>query len=214
MILRICVVNGKGGCGKSTVATHLAAALSASGLSTLLVDLDRHRGATRWHKLRPKSAARIALTDWKKDFGEIPDGVRRVVIDCPASLRGAKVREIAAESDVLVVPLLPSVFDQQSTRVFLERVAKIKKVRKGRKPLMIVANRHRERALASRQLEEFLETLGYAPTARIADRSVYPQLAAQGLTVFDGSSKTMRGYQEEWMPLIEEIEEAGRAAAA
>lgn len=75
MTTSVCVINGKGGCGKTTVSTHLAAALSASGLNTLLVDLDRHNGATRWHKMRPKTAAKIGLTNWKHEFGAVPKGV-------------------------------------------------------------------------------------------------------------------------------------------
>lgn len=206
MTTRVCVINGKGGCGKTTVATHLAAGLAVSGLTTLLVDLDRHRGASRWHKIRPKSAARLSLDDWRKDFGAVPKGTDRVIIDCPASLRLPQVREIVAESDLLIVPLLPSIFDQHATKLFLQRLQKIKKVRTGRKEMLIVHNRCRERAAASRQLDEYLADLGHEPFARISDRSLYPQLASQGLSVFDGKTKPVQRLQEEWMPLIEEIE--------
>ena len=210
MTTSVCVINGKGGCGKTTVATHLAAALSASGLNTLLVDLDRHNGATRWHKMRPKTAAKIGLTNWKKEFGAVPKGTQRVVIDCPASLRLPRVQEIVAESDLLIVPLLPSIFDQHATKLFLQRLQKIKKVRSGRKEILIVHNRCRERSSASRQLDEYLANLGHDAFARITDRTLYPQLAAQGLTVFDGTAKPLQKLQEEWMPLIEEIEAVNR----
>ena len=210
MTTSVCVINGKGGCGKTTVATHLAAALSASGLNTLLVDLDRHNGATRWHKMRPKTAAKIGLTNWKKEFGAVPKGTQRVVIDCPASLRLPRVQEIVAESDLLIVPLLPSIFDQHATKLFLQRLQKIKKVRSGRKEILIVHNRCRERSSASRQLDEYLANLGHDAFARITDRTLYPQLAAQGLTVFDGTAKPVQKLQEEWMPLIEEIEAVNR----
>ena len=210
MTTSVCVINGKGGCGKTTVATHLAAALSASGLNTLLVDLDRHNGATRWHKMRPKSAAKIGLTGWKKEFGAVPKGTQRVVIDCPASLRLPRVQEIVAESDLLIVPLLPSIFDQHATKLFLQRLQKIKKVRTGRKEILIVHNRCRERFSASRQLDEYLANLSLDAFARITDRSLYPQLAAQGLTVFDGTAKPVQKLQEEWMPLIEENEAVNR----
>lgn len=210
MTTSVCVINGKGGCGKTTVATHLAAALSASGLNTLLVDLDRHNGATRWHKMRPKTAAKIGLTNWKKEFGAVPKGTQRVVIDCPASLRLPRVQEIVAESDLLIVPLLPSIFDQHATKLFLQRLQKIKKVRSGRKEILIVHNRCRERSSASRQLDEYLANLGHDAFARITDRTLYPHLAAQGLTVFDGTAKPVQKLQEEWMPLIEEIEAVNR----
>lgn len=210
MTMRICVLNGKGGCGKTTLSTHLAAALAVSGLNTLLVDLDRHCGATRWHELRPKSAVRLGLADWKKEFGAVPKEVQRVIIDCPASLRLPQVREIVAASDLLVVPLLPSLFDQHATQLFLQRLQKIKKVRTGRKELLIVHNRYRERSPASRQLDEFLAGLGVEAFAHISDRSLYSQLAAEGLTVFDGKTRPLQRLQEEWIRLIEEIEAVGR----
>ena len=37
----ILVANIKGGCGKTTVATHLAAAFACAGQATALADLDR-----------------------------------------------------------------------------------------------------------------------------------------------------------------------------
>lgn len=38
--IRICLLNQKGGCGKSSTCLHLAGAFAASGLSVLLVDAD------------------------------------------------------------------------------------------------------------------------------------------------------------------------------
>jgi chromosome partitioning protein len=206
MTVRVCVINAKGGCGKTTISTHLAAGLAGSGLKTVLVDLDRHSGASRWHKIRPKSAAHIGLCKWRENFGAVPDGTQRVVIDCPASLRMPAVVEIVEQSDLLFVPLLPSIFDQHATKLFLARLQAIKKIRKGTKDLLLVHNRYRPRSLASRQLDAFLEELGHTPFAHIVDRSAYAQLAAQGLTVFDGGGKAMAAIQEEWMPLLEAIE--------
>lgn len=209
MTVKICVINGKGGCGKTTTSTHLAAAFAVSGLNTLLIDLDRHKGASRWHKVRPKSAATVRLAQSKAEFGDIPKDVQRVVIDCPASLRTPQIREIVAESDLLVVPLLPSIFDEHATKLFLKRVMAIKKVRKGQKDILVVHNRYRARSRASQDLDAYLENLGHRPHAYISDRAIYPQLAGQGLSVFDATTKPLQALQEEWMPLIEEIEAIG-----
>lgn len=43
----IAVLNAKGGCGKTTLSTHLAVALSRSGVATTLADLDRQKSALR-----------------------------------------------------------------------------------------------------------------------------------------------------------------------
>ncbi|MAF47283.1 MAG: ParA family protein [Rhodospirillales bacterium] len=208
MASTICVINVKGGCGKTTVATHLAAALSSSGLKTALADWDRYRGATHWIKLRPKEAVKIELADWRKSFGAVPKGVQRVVIDCPASLKSKRVREVAEEADIIVVPILPSVFDEYATKLFLRDLEDIKKIRKRRKKVLLIGNRYRANSLAGRRLTENLSDLGHPANHQISERSVYPQLAALGLTVFDLETKSMIERQMEWLPLIQEIETA------
>jgi chromosome partitioning protein len=206
MSATICVINSKGGCGKTTVATHLAAALASSGLATTLADWDRHHGATHWLSLCPKSAARIGHVDWRKTFAEVPGGTQRTVVDCPAALKNKRVRDVIAEADVIVVPLLPSVFDEHVTQQFLAELDAIKRVRKGRASVLLVANRTRAGSLRAQKMEGFRHALGYVPAVYIADRALYPGLAAQGLTVFDRQTASMQARQEEWMPLIAAIE--------
>ena len=55
----VLVANTKGGCGKTTVATHLAAALACHGHRTALADADRQRSSLGWARLRPGTAAPI-----------------------------------------------------------------------------------------------------------------------------------------------------------
>jgi len=44
----VTVINAKGGCGKSTIAMNLAAALAGQGYRTLLIDLDPQAQVTAW----------------------------------------------------------------------------------------------------------------------------------------------------------------------
>jgi chromosome partitioning protein len=153
MTKHVCVINWKGGCGKTTIATHLAVALASSGLETGLADYDRQETAKLWEKLRPKDAVAVSLINWRKDFGRSPDSLQRLIVDCPPSLRTKRVRAIIAESNIAVVPILPSIFDEMATLAFLKRLEAIKSVRKHKKRVLLVANRYRTDRSASRRLE-------------------------------------------------------------
>ena len=52
---KILVINSKGGCGKTKVATNLASHFASHELSTALLDFDPQGSSTRWLKLRSAS---------------------------------------------------------------------------------------------------------------------------------------------------------------
>jgi chromosome partitioning protein len=56
----ILVTNAKGGCGKSTIATSLAAYFASEGYATALVDYDPQASALTWLEERPAEFAPIA----------------------------------------------------------------------------------------------------------------------------------------------------------
>lgn len=211
MALAIAVMNIKGGCGKTTIATHLAAGFASSGLTAALADYDRQKSSLIFGELRPESAVRIDFLDWRDDFGEVGRHVQRLIIDCPASLKSERVRKVVREADVVVVPVQASIYDERATLHFLSQIEELKKVRSGEKRTLIVANRFRPASAQGRKLERVMLGHGYQMLARIGDRSIYPRLAEQGLTVFDVRSKTAQAEQETWLPLFEAIEAIARA---
>jgi chromosome partitioning protein len=79
----VLVANTKGGCGKTTISTHLAAASAQNGQRTALADADRQRSSLAWTRLRPGTAAPIAGLDWSKATEAPPRGIERLVIDAP-----------------------------------------------------------------------------------------------------------------------------------
>jgi chromosome partitioning protein len=203
----VCVINLKGGCGKTTVSTHLAAAFALSGLDTALADFDRQKNALLWHRLRGGRKPKIGIVDWRDKFGKVPKGAQRLVIDCPASLRTRNAHEVVKVADVVVVPVLPSIYDEKSTRLFLRKLEALKPVRKGRKPILLVANRYRAGSAGAGKLETFAGAQDHALVARIPDRAVYPATAEHGLTVFDHATKSMTEQQTAWLPLLAAVEE-------
>ncbi len=133
------VVNTKGGSGKTTLATHLAAHFARRGLKTGLADLDPQQSANGWLTRRPYTLPAIAAVDLEND-NKPPKGLDRLVADAPAALKRKAVADVVETADVLVIPVLPSIFDEDGTIRFLKHLDTLKAVRKGKRDTQTYAN--------------------------------------------------------------------------
>lgn len=203
----VLVANRKGGCGKTVTALTLAAALAAAGGRVALADADGQKSALRWLKARPPGAAGIEALDWTaaRDFGSHPKGLDWLVIDAPGALTGEAAEAFIAEAGAVVTPVMPSVFDEGSTKRFLKEIEDVKRVRKGKVALHLVANRVKPQARTAAALAAFFERIGQAPVATILERAAYADLAAKGLSVFDSPRKADVALRAQWMPLVDRL---------
>jgi chromosome partitioning protein len=207
-MLSVLVANSKGGCGKTTISTHLAAAFANQGLRTALADADRQRSSLGWVGRRPAHAPGIEALDWAKDVGAVPKKVERLVIDAAAALRRKHVVDLVKMADVIVVPVLPSVYDQTATSGFLETLGELKPVRKNKKPVAIVRNRVRARSRAASRLDRFLDLVEHQDLGGLPERSASDELAADGLALFDLDGKRAERLRADWQPLLSYVEAA------
>jgi chromosome partitioning protein len=203
----VLVANVKGGCGKTTIATNLAAAFAARRLPTVLADLDRQKSSVGWGERRPDSAPAVAIIDWSKEICALPRGATRLVIDAPAALKRKQVEELVDRADLVVIPVLPGAFDEEATERFLKRLDELKGIAKKRTTVAVVGNRIREHTRSAARLDDFLGTVGHRTVARLRETQLYNEAAGAGLGVFDLDSKRAAGYQEEWQPLLRFIAE-------
>jgi len=204
----ILVANVKGGCGKTTLATHLAAAAAGAGHATVLADLDRQRSSLHWAARRPADAAPLVAVDWTRDMEDPPRDTARLVLDAPAALKSKQVEDLVRLSDVIVVPVLPGAFDEGATRRFLDRLEELKAIKKGRIPVAIVGNRVKARTRAAGELDRFLAGVGHTVVARLRDSQLYAEVAAQGLAVLDLTGRRSRDVRADWAPLLAWVEQA------
>lgn len=203
----VAVANAKGGCGKTTVATHLAARCARFGFRTTLVDLDRQRAAYGWVQRRPPGLPPIRALAAEADDFELPRDSAYVVIDLPAGPKRKGLEAVVKVADLLLVPVLGSAFDQDGTSHFLAQVRELKAVRKGRLAVGLLPNRVRPRAPGLAEFDRFLAGLGYPVVTRLADSPLYVRAAETGITLFDQPEWRVRPRLAEWSPLVHFIHE-------
>lgn len=201
-MLSVLVANIKGGCGKTTIATHLASAYATAGHVTALADVDRQRSSIGWIGRRPYSAASLVGIDWSKDLTDVPRGLNRLVIDAPAAMKTRQIEELVRMADVIVLPVLPSAFDEEATQRFLGKLEELKSIAKHKKAVAVVGNRLRARTKASDRLDSFLSGVGHAVVTRLRDSQIYPEVAASGLSLFDVKGNRAADYRGDWQPLL------------
>lgn len=108
------ILSRKGGTGKTTLALHLAVAAGASGLSTVVADLDRQHSAVAWRRLRGEDDPRVepvkpgALFARQQELAR--GGVDLLIVDTGPSIE-TEVEQAARCADLCLIVTRPSFFD-------------------------------------------------------------------------------------------------------
>ena len=201
---KVLVASSKGGCGKTTIATTIAGYFSQDGKRTVLVDADRQGSSLRWAEKRAATANPVlGLSATRRDWPEkIPADAQRVVIDGPAGIRIPELTELLEHADALIIPVLPSRIDLEATEAFLRDVADIPRVKRGKVPVGLVANRLKPWTTASQEAVEEIKKLPFPLVAQLRDTQGYVLVAGLGKGIFDYSSELIRSHQEDWAKLL------------
>ena len=185
---RIVVMNSKGGCGKTTLATNLASYFALRGPPPTLIDTDPIGFSTRWLQQRPAGSARIngiridqLELRKKRLFGfRAPKEAGAVIIDTPAALNEHDILAISKDADCILVPVLPSAFDVHvSTRFIAELLVATDFDR----PVAVVANRTRENTRSLKMLLRTLEGLDTPTVAVWRDSQNFVHAASSGIGI-------------------------------
>ncbi|MFC3269347.1 AAA family ATPase [Vulcaniibacterium thermophilum] len=199
------VASSKGGVGKTTIATHLAAQAALDGLRTALVDADPQGSATRWAQRRAGLESAVLPLDgtrrkaWRR---MLPEDTQRVVIDAAAGAMAEDLDAFLEIADVALVPVQPSMLDIEATVPFLDSLARHPRVRRGELRVGLVANRLRPWTQASQQALDLLARWPYPLAAQLRDSQAYVMLTALGKSMFDYHSQQIREHQADWQPLL------------
>lgn len=203
-MLKILVANSKGGCGKTTLATNLAAYYAINGKATVLVDTDRQQSSQRWCAKRFDHATPVLPLDGtrKRWMERIPADAQYVIIDAPAGVVAEELDRHADGIDAIVVPVLPSVIDLEASAPFLADLAVLPRVRKRQVPVAVVANRLKPWTSSSQIAVDAMKALPFPLVAQLRDSQAYVLMAGLGRSIFDYHSESVRAHQDDWLKLL------------
>lgn len=228
MMQRIMLLNPKGGCGKTTIATSLASYYAAQGFTTALVDYDSQGSSTRWLNIRSEAMPSIdGVAAFRTPSGvtrtwqmRMLPGAERVVVDTAAGLPATQLADMLQRADTVVVPVLPSRIDIDAAADFLELLSRQPDIRSGGKRVAVVGNRLRGNRRVVRELKLFLAEQTFPFVAILRESANYERAAELGVGIHDLECPRSQTDRDQWLPLLAWVEggrigaSQGQAAAA
>jgi chromosome partitioning protein len=200
----ILVTNAKGGCGKSTIATSLAAYFASEGYATALVDYDPQASALSWLAERPEDFAPITgVPGFESGLKGVPRSAEYVVIDSAAGTYGKELAELVRKAETIIVPVLPSPIDIKAAERFVEELLTISKVADKKAKAALVANRVKENTLIFEELDAVLSRLKVPYVASFREAQNYIRAYQRGLGIHELPPYLAWPDWEQWDPLIE-----------
>ena len=224
--LTLAVVCQKGGVGKSTLASNLAAAAHLSGLRTVILDPDPQGSLVDWKAARPRGskldgldvkAVGESLTEPR--FRKLTAGYEVAIVDGAPRLNPI-ARFCAMASDIALIPLRVGGFNWWASDETLKLLDGVDKARAElpvpRPPLrrVFVLNEALERTRLGQSALRALDQLGQEAPVPIPARVHYAAAATAGESVFTYTDRQLpRGVPIREQPAAVEMGKLWRALA-
>jgi chromosome partitioning protein len=197
----IMVLNAKGGCGKSTLATNLASYYATEkGSKVALADYDPQQSSLDWLARRPERVAPIAAVPaFKSGLRGVPRDTEVLIIDAPARSHGKELETLVKHAETIIVPVLPSSIDMLAANRFLEE---LRPLAQKKAKIAVVANRVRENTLIFETLDEYLSEMRVPYVATLRDAQNYVRAYTRGLGIYELPEYLAWPDWEQWHELV------------
>lgn len=190
---RIVILNPKGGCGKSTIATNIAAGYALRGSCPAIMDFDPQGSTLAWLERRAPELPKIhGIAAFKKSMQatrswqlRVPQETVNLIVDSPAGLHHDDLREITRDATSILVPVLPSPMDIHAASRCIADLLLVAKVDRRDRKLAVIANRTRKNTKSFAKLMRFLDSLGIPIIAVLRDSQNFVYAAENGLGIFE-----------------------------
>jgi chromosome partitioning protein len=207
---RIVILNPKGGSGKTTLATNLAAYFACHGIKTALIDYDSQGSSTDWLGRRPDNYARIqCISAFRQSEGvtrsfamRTDPGTEVSITDTPGALELMKFSSVFDQADAILIPVLPSEIDIRAATDCVSRLLAKVKVREPER-IAVLANRSRTNTRVYQKLAAALDSMSITFIATLRDSQNYISSAEEGIGLFEMQGSGVRRDIETWQPVIE-----------
>jgi chromosome partitioning protein len=197
---KIVILNPKGGCGKSTLATNLASAYARKGSQPAIMDFDPQGSSIGWLQRRPAEAPAIhgiaafkhsmqATRSWLR---RVPEDTRTLLVDSPAALSHDDLREITRDASSILVPVMPSAMDIHAASRCIADLLLIARINRNEGKLAVIANRTRRNTNSFKALMRFLDSLGIPIIAVLRDTQNFVLAAELGFGMHDMQPSRVR----------------------
>ena len=206
----IAVLNPKGGSGKTTLSTTLARSLHERGSSVLIVDSDPQGSARDWHAASENNPLPLVALDRAnnlKSLVSVQASYDYVIIDGAAKLEDMIAAAIRA-ADFILIPVQPSPYDIWAASDLVDFIKARQEVTDGKPKASFVITRMMKRTKLGREIGDALAEYGLPVfECNLMQRQVYPQTAAEGLTIFDADNEEaieeIKALTEEFLTFID-----------
>jgi chromosome partitioning protein len=195
---KLLVLNPKGGSGKTTLATNLAAYYAVHGFQPALVDMDAQGSSLRWLEKRPSDSPRVhgvkgfdLPSNVTRSFAlQAPVESRRVVVDTPAGLPRDELMWVTRDAERILIPVLPSDIDIHTATRCVADLLLAAKIPRSANRIAVVANRVKRNTLIFRSLMRFLTSLQIPVVGVLRDTQNYVRAfeAGQGIHELRGGT--------------------------
>ena len=198
------VLNAKGGCGKSTLATNIAVYFAQDGHQVCIADYDPQRSSLDWLAQRPDDLPAITgVPAYEEGLRTVARSTEILVIDAPARVHGTELNELVRRAETIIVPVLPSSIDMKACAHFMTELLEIGKVSRKQARLALVANRVREYTLIYEELDQYLAKLKIPYLGCLREAQNYVRAYARGMGVLELPEYLATPDWIQWKPIGE-----------